>query len=302
VRRKRIFIVFAVCVFVGIGAVALWPSEKEPEYNGKNLSHWLKAYLRPGALPVLIETDADDAVRQIGTNALPFLVKWIQVNPKSPAWRVNLYNFVCYRTPNSRVKYPILEMIDAPGLRSARAMRAFEILGPQARAAVPDLVRIAKNGRADTLPALKALGYVGADALPALLAFAGDKTFKYRVAAIEAIGQVRYLGTNAHSTVLCLTNCLEDQDIDINVAVEAAVVLGGLGIESEISVPAFAQCLHSRDAALRCLGVMGLEKFSESARSAVPDLQDTDDYVRSCATIALRKIAPEVLTNSVKNF
>jgi hypothetical protein len=308
VRRRRIFIVLASCVLLGIGVFAFWPGEREPEYNGKKLSEWLRVVYGQSvsADSLKMATDSETAVRQIGTNALPFLLKWIQVDPKLPAWREKLFIFVYYRTFNRRAKYAILERLDSPELRSARAMWAFKTLGPDARAAVPDLVNVAKNQRTGASAAVTVLGYIGPDALPALLVFAGDITFKYRVDAIGAIGQVPYLGTNAHATVVCLTNCLKVQDLDMKVAGEAAVVLGQFGIESEISVPALAECLRSRDATLRSWGAIGLEKFAETARKAVPDLrassEDTDEYVRLCATNALRKIAPEVLTNSVNEF
>jgi HEAT repeat protein len=294
----------AASVLVGIAVVVFWPGEREPEYNGKKLSQWLSEKPPRGAISILEETDADDAIRHIGTNALPFLVRWIQTDPKLPAWREKLFNFVYYRTFNARAKYVILQRIDAPRLRLRRAMWAIKTLGPEARTAVDDLVRVATNGQVTASAAVMALGYIGPDALPVLLAFAEDRAFKYRVDAIVAIGHMPYLGTNAHSTVLCLTNCLKDQDM--KVAAEAAVVLAGLGIESEISVPALAECLRSRDETLRSWGAIGLEKFSETARSAVPGLraclEDKHDYVRVCATNALRKIAPGVLTNGVTDF
>jgi hypothetical protein len=71
VHRRRVIIVLAGCVLVAIGIVAFWPGEREPEYNGKTLSKWLKIYKSPSAdftAPTQIE--AADAVKHIGTNAI----------------------------------------------------------------------------------------------------------------------------------------------------------------------------------------------------------------------------------------
>lgn len=100
VRRRTATIVLAVCVLVGIGVVASWPGPKEPNYNGKSFSEWLwiigtnsttdRQIINDSAdlsgitneLPKVIE--AVRAVRAIGTNALPHLIKWT-LDP--PAWR-----------------------------------------------------------------------------------------------------------------------------------------------------------------------------------------------------------------------
>src|SRR4051812_47188734 len=68
---------------MAIGAVLLlavlvaivWPGEKEPEYQGKKLSYWLEITTHEEYV------EAREAVRQIGTNALPLLLKWIRYSP-----------------------------------------------------------------------------------------------------------------------------------------------------------------------------------------------------------------------------
>jgi len=74
--RKRVYIALAV-VLVALAGVIAWQAlrEREPVYQGKGLRVWLREYrlgLNTGASKV-----AADAVRHIGTNALPTLLEML---------------------------------------------------------------------------------------------------------------------------------------------------------------------------------------------------------------------------------
>src|SRR2546430_3108243 len=75
--RKRRWLVAVAAVTVAIGIARWWTHESGPSYEGESLTDWLT---NPEERP-----DAPDAVRQMGTNALPTLLTWIQYEP-SP-WR-----------------------------------------------------------------------------------------------------------------------------------------------------------------------------------------------------------------------
>jgi len=60
---------------------------REPEYGGKRLSEWV-LMLPPDADP-FGQTKAEVALRSIGTNAVPHLLRWIDYEPAS--WRLKLY-------------------------------------------------------------------------------------------------------------------------------------------------------------------------------------------------------------------
>src|SRR5881394_1272641 len=82
VKRRRKLLIILTGVFVtAVLAVVLWPREREPEYQGKKLSEWLRGGSQKPAVP---EADIVFAVNQIGTNALPFLVKWISYDRSKP--------------------------------------------------------------------------------------------------------------------------------------------------------------------------------------------------------------------------
>src|SRR5215471_17823257 len=85
--RRGVVVVCAVLVVALV--LVLLGSEREPRFKGKSLSAWvMEGPQRPGLPWVPFGETTEEALRVIGTNALPFLVKWMQY--ESPPWRVRL--------------------------------------------------------------------------------------------------------------------------------------------------------------------------------------------------------------------
>lgn len=161
-RRKRAIIVLAVCVLVGIGVVAFWPGEKEPEYNGKKLSEWLMIYNSHNQLEEELPANvAAEAVRRIGTNALPSLVRWLSYNDKG--WRRKVRRAIV-NTPDF-IRSPLEAFFRLPRdwQPDATAVAGFQILGPRAVPAIPELIRLAHdtNHPAICLKAVQSLACIG---------------------------------------------------------------------------------------------------------------------------------------------
>jgi hypothetical protein len=98
-KKRRWIIGFVALAVVFLIAIAVWPGEREPEYQGKKLSEWLGAYHRDYSTDAEREAEqrrADYAVRQIGTNGLPYLLQAVSYD--APAWRRRLPVFL-YRLP-----------------------------------------------------------------------------------------------------------------------------------------------------------------------------------------------------------
>src|SRR4051812_14802182 len=72
-RRRKIIIGILALVVVEVLAVVFWPEESEPVYKGKKLSEWV---IRTGTSPELFFNR--EALREIGTNGIPFHLKWIR--------------------------------------------------------------------------------------------------------------------------------------------------------------------------------------------------------------------------------
>src|SRR5436190_11030189 len=83
-RKRRVYVVLlaaGVLVVVGLLVCGVF-REREPEYGGKRLSEWVEVYVIPerSVPPVRVE-EIDDAIRHVGTNALPYLLRWMRYEP-----------------------------------------------------------------------------------------------------------------------------------------------------------------------------------------------------------------------------
>jgi len=135
--KRRVFLILIGLVIAG-AVVVLATREREPEYQGKKLSEWvveLTAYTSDAEIP---QRATDDAVRHIGTNAIPYLLIWLQYEP--PAWKVRVHDMVD----------PVLQRFPLTAKLTDRmhqcmamaAARCLGSLGPEANAAIPALRHI----------------------------------------------------------------------------------------------------------------------------------------------------------------
>ena len=146
-----------LCASVAIAA------DQEPSYNGRLLSQWL-GDMRLSA-PSTGHSPDEEAIRAMGTNAIPTLLKWISYEPSPseqssqtgetvPAWRPN---------------YAL-----SPEQRAVRSEYAFWSLAAVARPAIPELTRLARASsdpwRAKRCAA--SLADIGPEAIPSLLSLA----------------------------------------------------------------------------------------------------------------------------------
>jgi hypothetical protein len=174
-----IFVLVGVLVAVVV-ALLVWPGEREPEYQGKKLSEWIKDANQIWDP----EGKRAEAVRQIGTNALPFLVRSIDCGEKPQLNK--LETAIGRMTTKHRIGRRAWDAwTDFKWRRIARsneAAWAFGALGPQGRAAIPELVRLAgSTNEAISIRALNALRGIGEeDAFLALLGFTTDARSEVR--------------------------------------------------------------------------------------------------------------------------
>jgi len=298
VRRRRVIIVLAVCVLVGIGVVAFWPNEKEPEYNGKKLSEWIE-FCRGGDYSQL--QSAQDAVRKIGTNGLPWLVKWMSYD--TPKWKTQLLASTSYRL----VPAPIKNFLVSPILRAQQARQGFFVLGTIASPAIPDLVRMTDRWPGESARgALDALRVLDAepDALSALVAIATNrsKPAGIRQLAMYAVATLHFVEKYESWVVPAVLPCLDEEPM----AESTVRALASFKIPPDIGVPVLTKAAASKSAEVRVWAVVALGRYGSQATPAIPALlhaiHDSDPRVQQEAVDALKAIAPEVLTNGVKGL
>ena len=208
--KKRLVII------IGIGGLAVgivWLSQNdpsqvfslEPKYEGYTLSYWINPRGET------VNAEAKTAIQSMGTKAVPYLVDWIGRSYSS--------------YPNGN--YP------------ERALRGFEALGPVAKPAVPQLIKIIGQG---DYP-VRALLCIGPAAVPALadkyletLAYTNPPMMNWRnpryttspARIQESIVQTfSQMGTNAEAALPVLIKGVNSKTPWTRA--EAALALGNIG-------------------------------------------------------------------------
>src|SRR4051812_32664897 len=99
--RKRVSLTLLVCGVIGL---IVLPRDKEPSYQGKTLTEWMNIYCWPSNPTVadmfprkiffegseVRQKEAADAIRQIGTNAIPTFLEWEDKDFRIP-WKAKLH-------------------------------------------------------------------------------------------------------------------------------------------------------------------------------------------------------------------
>jgi hypothetical protein len=192
--RKWTYLVIAVAL-MALSAVSVRQAlrEREPVYRGKRLSVWLNAYQLHGLAGAetwqvrMEQQDAEEAVRHVGTNALPTLLRMLRA--KDSTWKVKLLNLAA-RQHAIKVTYTPAEE------RNYQARCAFGVLGPKARSAVPALVEIidenlSHDSRGYALMALGSIGPFSKEAIPFLSRWATNTDSTLRLYAANALSGIR---------------------------------------------------------------------------------------------------------------
>jgi hypothetical protein len=141
VRKRRLYLGLLLLLVVGgmIGvSVTGALREHEPTYAGKRLSEWVMRLSSKNSLEG--ESEAEEAIRHIGTNSLPYLLKWISYEPAP--WRIKLFE-----TAGTFLKKGLNALFqDRQILLSAGAARAFGGLRRgEAEQAMGTINRMAKD-------------------------------------------------------------------------------------------------------------------------------------------------------------
>lgn len=155
---KKAVSVAALALAAILGAL-IWnvTVPKEPEFDGKRLSTWLDELSQ---LDFATRTDPDlpqvKAIREIGTNAIPWLLKCFQndgsLRLSRLNWMLDKQSFIAYRFPT-------------PDARLAIGTMGFWALGDLGEPAIPELMALV-NQHPGYVPG--ALAGVGRPAIPAL--------------------------------------------------------------------------------------------------------------------------------------
>jgi HEAT repeat protein len=152
--------------------------------------------------------------------------------------------------------------------------------------------------------AIVALRSFEADGLPTLVTIATNhaRPLEVRRLSMQAVASLHTVETYESWVVPAILPCLKEEGME-----QATVVaLGSLRIPPEFALPVLTNAVVSKRAEVRVWAVVALGRYGSQATPAVPVLlhavHDPDPRVQQEATDTLKAIAPEVLTNGVKNF
>ena len=278
--------------------IAIWliaqKAGGEPRYQGQPLSHWVQQCVpSPTNLPysVTLSDEAATAVRQMGTNALPVLLRWMRY-PEHDL-RLKLIELLQGRQgPRSRMSYAIVRLLTPKSYQPGSAVLAFQALGPSARAAMPALTRMLhepRNARKAAM-ALCTIGTDGVDALGEALPTVGDGILRANI--LLEFYHVTSPELQAALSPLVARRLKEDPSAGARLA--AAQILGRFTHAAAAAVPALAAAMRDRDGGVRMVAADGLGRFGQSASPAIPLLEaalsDSHPQVRINATNALSLI------------
>jgi hypothetical protein len=296
---RRSIILVSCIIFAVIAAFIFWPGEREPEYQGKTLSEWLAINGKSN----ISAAEADKAVRAIqtiGTNALPWLLRWVDYEPSATRTKMDS---LADKLPGWMRQTRLVRrfVIDRGIFNAEYARGGFGLLGEQAKPAIPALVQKLRQsglfGRSQRLA--DSLSSLGKGALPPMLELLADKDIQAntRLAIVVALQGMVSLGPELRPAIPVLTQCLEETNEAL--VWESSRTLGVFALLPNLSVPALAKAVGSPHAPVRQSALRALSSFGQKALPGLPAvvraLDDSDRHVRVAATNAVVIIAPDMI-------
>jgi HEAT repeat protein len=251
-KTKRLRIALAILIVAmvgGVGWLVLRPGE--PVYKGESYSMWLDEYAASaGHL-----SEAEVAIRHIGTNAIPQLLKLLAAKDSQ---------FEEYVIELARRQTWISIRLPEAWRDTDRAFWGFKVLGADAKPAVPGLVALLdgkdRDVRMCALIALRSIGPSASNAVPAIIQHFNGTDFSTRIMAAQALGTIHAM---SGSSVPALTASL--QDSNSAVIVYGIGSLEAFGVEAKPAVPALVGLLKDPDLGVRTAATNALKKIDPEA-------------------------------------
>lgn len=271
----------------GLAALELKKAD-EPLFETRTLTSWLQDFAIGRNPDMQKHHAAERAIRSIGNDALPFLVKRLEASdePDDSARAMNTISAFEALSAEASPAIPALIQCLASSYDAARS----DLSKPE------DMLKDRKSNHAGL--ALQAIGEASIAPLTAALR---DKRHQVRFGAAMALEDVgrgdKHLGVVEQQVVPALIKALKDENR--NVRWRAARTLGDLHVAPEKSVAALAERVRNDQAeSVKIYAIWALEKFGRQAESALPDLQqattDVDAVVSDSAKKAITAIRKEL--------
>jgi hypothetical protein len=299
VKRRRIVLIVLFVAAIGAATWWSWPTPlwtaPEPVYKGMRLRYWLRGF-QSGRVRSIAPTqhDAADALCAAGTNAIPFLIRWLQI--PNPSWKDRLAKFA--------QKQHLVRISYTPSDLNERAFLAFVDLDLEPSNVVPQLVEVFDNNHSEfvqtAVPAiLSRIGPPAEQAIPSLLAALDCDDLTVRNNAIIALGKI---GRQPSRVVPKLVLSLSDTNQDIKLATLRA--LAAYGPSADAALPLLKELHHEESLLPTATNAPSYTTFPlwVQTSSSVKMFSGPMEIVRGkmtqpntlrCIDEAIRKIDPE---------
>jgi len=287
--------IIALLAALQFGSVLL--SDEGPCYAGKSLNKWVlligrRSWEEPPS-PELRRT-AEHAIAHIGTNAIPFLLRWIRYDPAPSKIGKRIALVIC-KFPGK----PHFQFLELPPKRPADEMRArgarnaFRILGATASAAIPGLSYLERSSESGEVKdrVAEAMAGIGGPALPAMINLLTNSNGS--MSPLYILYAIVSLGTNAEPAIPAILDCVTNQP---DILPESA--LRELSSWSQTIADTLEKVRKERKK--RHLNPEIIYEFDDntSVSLLVAVLSSPEPGLRAAATNALLRIAPHALTNA----
>ncbi len=214
--RNLIFAVIGSgCLFIFLAILnATAKKQTEPSFQGRPLTAWLSETRITETGGIALSAQAAEAVRAMGTNAIPSLLAKL----RSSDSQLKLRMLMLYQ------KQPLLRFhIPTNGERQYAAMRGFRALGLAAKPAFPDIVSLVLAAD-DSGQAINSLTEADAETIALLANGLKNPDRKIRLRAVVALAALRQAPT---VSLPALTETLKDSDPEVRA--QAALALSVYG-------------------------------------------------------------------------
>ena len=231
---------------------------REPVFEARTLTSWLDHHVASSAASPPYGSPgwkkADEALRRIGTNAIPMLLEMISAKDRPPIIRKLLETARSMGWTRTNYRYAVT--------KHEEAEYAFELLRTNAASAVPGLIRIYEENVSASSQrcAALALGHIGRGAKAALPALIRRFTHTNGEVRFYAVSAVMSIGGEPAVVIPALTSALKDPNV--NVRWNAVSGLSRFGSRARSAVPDLLEMLKDQ-------GMVGGSSITQQVETAL---------------------------------